>query len=710
MGKKSRAKRERRERREKNNLQSLNSLNRDRAEVGSKRLSNNSNGLLERICLTIIRWSIYLMLLTPLVVSGHFFFPFVAPKGLYLMALIEIAFFSWLILAIYRPEYRPKKNLLLWSFSAFLVISIIATIFGADPSRSFWSKFERMSGLLMWLHLFALFLVSTSVLKTKQAWRRIFSLSTIIATIVSIMFLVGLTGVKGLPIAKDGSTLGNSSFLGTYLLFSLYFMLYLLFDVWKNKKNFRLIYSLLLILTIIISFVALALSTATAAFLSFLGGLGIMIILWLAFEPKKKILQRAGKIILAFSIVIFITSIIFLYVPNSIVQKQLVKARGEARPLLWQSAEKGFLQRPVLGWGPQNFLFVFNQNFNPCFYIGECGGETRFDQAHNIIMDNLIDGGALGLIAYLSIYISAIYILWKSYSKKRINFWTASIPTALLIAHFTQNLTVFDMPVSFLMLVLTLGFVGFVANREISFSEVNNGDYGHKRKELTNLSLVSLAVLILFLLSFSNFVVKPMRANFGIIKAMMASRSNNSGQIPFYQQALYSSPMGKYQIRTYLGEELIKKAQSQKECSKEEFQMVIESLEQSIKSAPLDYFSHLILGRTYNTYGILTNDKKEKEKAEKVLEKAVFLAPTKQAAYWDLAKVKFLLGKRQESIALAEKAVNLEPRLAYGHTFLVNIILLTGDKQLAVQKAQEAIKILPSLEPQLKAMLKVKEL
>ena len=152
MGKKSREKKERRE------------TEKMSGKKPSEKYFNKSNlnkpkTKTEFICLFIIRWAVYLMLLTPLIVSSKFFFPFVGPKGLYLMALIEIAFFSWLVLAVYSPHYRPKKNALLLCLSAFLVVLTLATIFGADPSRSFWSKFERMSGLLMWIHLFGLFLV-----------------------------------------------------------------------------------------------------------------------------------------------------------------------------------------------------------------------------------------------------------------------------------------------------------------------------------------------------------------------------------------------------------------------------------------------------------------------------------------------------------------------------------------------------------------------
>ncbi|PIZ89635.1 MAG: hypothetical protein COX89_00520, partial [Candidatus Nealsonbacteria bacterium CG_4_10_14_0_2_um_filter_37_10] len=60
------------------------------------------------LCLNIIRWGIYLALFTPLIMSAKFFFPFVGPKSLYFMGLVEIIFFAWLILIIYSPQYRPR--------------------------------------------------------------------------------------------------------------------------------------------------------------------------------------------------------------------------------------------------------------------------------------------------------------------------------------------------------------------------------------------------------------------------------------------------------------------------------------------------------------------------------------------------------------------------------------------------------------------------
>jgi len=106
----------------------------------------------------IIRWLTYLIFLTPLIVSSHFFFPFVSPKSLYFFALSEIIIFCWLILILISPSFRPKKNAILISLLIYLFVFALSTIFGVNPSYSFWSKHERMTGLLMQLHLFGVFL------------------------------------------------------------------------------------------------------------------------------------------------------------------------------------------------------------------------------------------------------------------------------------------------------------------------------------------------------------------------------------------------------------------------------------------------------------------------------------------------------------------------------------------------------------------------
>ena len=52
---------------------------------------------IEKFLKTIIRWGVYLLLFTPLIISAKFFFPFVGPKSLYFFALVEVIFAAYLL-------------------------------------------------------------------------------------------------------------------------------------------------------------------------------------------------------------------------------------------------------------------------------------------------------------------------------------------------------------------------------------------------------------------------------------------------------------------------------------------------------------------------------------------------------------------------------------------------------------------------------------
>jgi len=110
----------------------------------------------------VIKWIIYtclyLILLAPFLVWGKFLFPYITPKTLFFRILIEIALFFYILLIIYRPEYRPRFSKLTWAVLIYFLIMTFTSIFGLDFYRSFWGNIERGEGLLTIYHLFIFFI------------------------------------------------------------------------------------------------------------------------------------------------------------------------------------------------------------------------------------------------------------------------------------------------------------------------------------------------------------------------------------------------------------------------------------------------------------------------------------------------------------------------------------------------------------------------
>jgi len=651
-----------------------------------------TKGALETSLLFIIQGAAYLMLLTPLIVGTRYFFPYVGPKGLYLTALIELMVSVWLILIYIKPKYRPKKNIVLLAVFAYVLILILASVFGVDLIRSFWSKFERMSGLLMWLHLFGLFLVSSSVFKRKD-WERLFLASLGVAVFVCFAFFAG---PESHLTSKGGSTLGNSSFLATYLLFNIYFAIYLFFRFLKQarqeKDPYAVSKTVFAAVAFVFMFFVLSISGGQAAFVSCLGGFVLVFFFWLAVKAKSSVFRKLSKTALIIGFLVYFISVFLLLYPGTFVQDYYLNFRTRSRPLVWEMSWQGLKQRPVLGWGPQNFGIVFEKYFDPWFNAKE---KPRFDQAHNIVMDTLADAGILGLLAYLSIFGSSIWIFWKKGLKH--SFWIPAAFTAVLVGHFTQNLNVFDMPASFLMLFLVIGFAGSIAQERTEKKDIL------ARPASPAIILLS---IVLFSLCFTYFVYKPMLAGRGVIKVLTAQTIEQREEA--HKQTLHTSPIGMYQIRNHLAGVLLKRAQKG-DAYEQEFDFITKEMEKSIRTSSLDYDTHLALAKVYNAYAMLF-DQTKLLRAEELLNRCLELSPTKQDAYWEMSKTQSLLGNPEKAISYAEQAVAIDPNLAYSHLFYVNILYIHNRQDLAIEKARQALEIVPEeqarrIEPSFKENL-----
>jgi len=689
MGKRAREKRERRLRGEKRP--------RPEKEEGSS-----------SIFLRIIRWGTYLILFTPLILSGKYFFPFVGPKSLYFMALAQIIFFAWLLLIISNPKYRPRLNALSIALVLFLLVFILSAFLGEDFSRSFWSKYERMTGVLMWFHLFAFFLVISTTFRKWADWSKIFSVSIFAAILISIISLFAKAGVDltGLGAAsRGGATIGNSSFMGTYLLFNIFLALYLITRGRQSRTKgedeataslpLKSAGGLRIYLGISLPIMLLAvyLSGAKAATYSVVAGLVLLFLLYLIFACQKRYLNILGKVGLAGIVIVSLISAFYLFQPDNIIHNWFVEKATYARLVVWQGSWQGFLERPVLGWGPENFELVFTRHFHPCLFLRECGGEIWFDRAHNIVLDTLVANGILGLLAYFGIFLSVFYVLWRRYFlKNSIDFWTAGIFSVTLIAYSIQNLTVFDMINSYLMFFLVLGFVGGLTGSGPG-KDLKPGVNSVKKGILA-------VILIFFIFSFFKFVVQPTKANRSVIDTIRVQSPDKRALLG--EKTLKTSPLGKYQIREMFADRAISFSQSEEAKSlpaeefKTELDFLSQELEESRRESPLDFRAYLKLGRIYNLYSRI--DPEKLPLAEEVLKKAIELSPTNQQGYWELAQTRAFQGNFQEALVLAEKTVELEPRVFNSHLIVIQVAKMIGDNDLIAEKIKEAIEINPEWE------------
>lgn len=405
----------------------------------------------EKVYLLILKTGIYASLLSVFLVFKNLLFPFITSKQISFNILIEILFIFWVAFIVKYPKYRPKWSYISFGLVAFLTAIIVSSIFGVDFNLSFWGDIERMLGAFHILHFLAFYFIIITVMQSWTDWKIFLIISTVFATIVSLM---GLGGD-----AKAYSTIGNTAYVSGYLIFNIYFCLLLFFK--EKVSGVRWLY----LLPLPILYLEFNKADTTGA----LVGLGfsfiVMFFLYGILAKNKKI--KLATLSLFIFLAIFSTLALINKDSDFIRQNSLLapisginiqKNTFQTRLISWQAAFKDFHTHPILGTGYGNFAIIFDKYFDASFY-DYTRSETYFDRAHNNLIDIASTTGITGLLSYLSIFVAVGYYLIAGFRKKYFGIHEFVLLSSLLTAYFVQNLAVFDSLVTYMGLMMVLAMI-----------------------------------------------------------------------------------------------------------------------------------------------------------------------------------------------------------------------------------------------------------
>lgn len=484
---------------------------------------------------TILKYSVYigllLVLFVPMVVNQSMFFLYITGKAYAFRILVEVIFALWLILAFRDRSYIPRRSWIFGAVSIFTLIVLVADLSGVEPMRSIWSNYERMEGFIWIAHLFLYFISAAGIMghgdvaEKKKLWAIVAHVSLFVSLIVGIH---GLGQLSGKPADfRIDSYLGNSTYLGVYALvhffIALYFWMKNAYRMNEPRFMMRLVgYSAIALFSLRVMY-----QTGTrGSLVGFVAGLGVVALMIAIFDRAHRVMRNTGIGILVLVIVTvlslgaakntdFVTSHPLLARFSALATfdvKGVFEKEGHARMILWGIAYQGFLDHPVLGWGQDNFGYVFAKHYDPRMY----DQESWFDRTHNVILDWLIAGGLLGLLSYLSLFVAVLYLLWK----KDFELYEKTVITGLLVAYFVHNLFVFDNLSSYILFFSLLVYVHSMTAEKalIPGSDVDSD------KPLFSLDAVNYIVTPIIVVVFASamyFVnASGIKANFILIDAL----------------------------------------------------------------------------------------------------------------------------------------------------------------------------------------------
>lgn len=399
---------------------------------------------LENILLNLIYTGFFLILITPLLYTNSLYYPYVTLKGFTFRFTVEALSLVWFILIIRNSRFFPNFQPLHLCVMIFMAVLAFANTLGIDPGFSMWGNLERMDGLITIVHLFTYMLIASSVLRTKKHWFIFANLSLLIALIVGC---IGLSELTQNSKALIFSTLGNSGYLAIYSLFH-FFLAGLLYLCNKEKKH-----SNLFLLPLFFFGIVVYNTSSRGSLLGLLTGILVTLVVY-----NKKYFWK----FLIYGLLILITSgaLLWSFKSSPLVQSSQtlvrivdVKGSTSTRLKLWGIALQAIKEKPLTGWGQENFHYAFDR-----FYDSSLGdAEPWFDRSHNVLLDWAIAAGVPGLMAYLSIFLTAFMSLRRS--KILISFAEKSIIAGVLVAYFVHNLFIFDTLISYIIFFSILSFL-----------------------------------------------------------------------------------------------------------------------------------------------------------------------------------------------------------------------------------------------------------
>lgn len=570
---------------------------------------------------------------------------------------------------------REKSKIVFWLLIALLGIFFLATIFSLDRNFSLWGSPYRSGGFLNFA-FYIIFAILAFLILRKEDWQKIWDFVIGIGILVSTVAIFQQFGIFSdilIPTAtKLPSTVGGPIFLGIYLLLLSFLTLsFGLREKSLKKKIFYFISFLVFIFVIL-------LTISQAAYLGFAFGF----LYFLFFYPKKIVLF---KILIGFLIILGLFGVYFLKThpevslnQNYIIQNLFQWRIDLSRISSWKVSFGALKDRPVLGYGPENFSIGFDKYYDPSLpgIAHQPGGYTTswWDRAHNFVFEISLTAGIPALIIYLALFgilFWQLQRLKKDYNPPTTSSRRAGPSEKALICHgiqatflayFVANFFSFDRFSSYLISFLLISYSLYLISNADSQAKNLRRTVLRRLQKYRGAIIFGLFILLIWFIWIFN--IKPFQINKEIrVAHYQAKNGDYQGALARMENLLSSHTFLDNHLRLHyidiINEYLAKSPEPIQEILA---QKAIQALKENVKIRPLYTRNWLLLGN-YTNVLIEKGQKDLKEEANYYFEKANELSPKRQEVFLGWLKTDFLTGNYSGAEEKAQKCIDLNEKL-----------------------------------------------
>lgn len=513
------------------------------------------------------------------------------------------------------------------------------------------------------------------------------------------------------------STLGNSNFLGAYLIMVIPLGLCLLVSTHYYRNRRRLLSKPLLVLLIGLLASCLVYTLSRGAWLGFLACL----VVWTLFIGKDSIKGNRKWLTLAL-VVCVLFPILFGHkwnikppvsksgqeetegvIGRAISITNLAEPSISARIEGWKSSLRMIKKRPLLGWGLDNFGTIYPQYITSKF-VRSAGRDMLQAYAHNEFLQVGATMGIIGLIVYAWLIIIFFRLLIRLVKKEKGDtrvFLVGILSSS--VALMVYNQFHFSVVTTSIMFWLFMGIAGKTAKEikgeksditpEREFKEPAYTS-GHSRNNFLTFGIF--AIIYVFL---SFLILRPVVADIYAKRGRDYTGGKSWDRaISSLNRAVQLNPWIEL-YRVNLGNAYKEKAETtnskeeKKDCIKE----TIYQFKENIKLFPHNPFTYRNLGIAYMWKTQILSEPTT-ELALEELEKALRIFPYFASGLETMGKVYFWRNELDKTCLYLNKALEIFPQDLAMRTTLGSIYFKMGDKEKALREWKRVWEINPNYE------------
>lgn len=644
------------------------------------------------------------LVITPAIVLKDLFFPFVSGRVYVFRLLVELTLFFWILLIAREPVYRPRlKNPLVLGSLLFLVGLVVTALLGVDPTRSFFSNTERADGIIQFAHWITYFLMISSVFRSAKDWKMFLGAFTTIA------FVVAAYAWK-LDEPRLAGFFNNPSYLAAFMLFSIGATALLWGEfLGRNNRQGNQWWYILFAGLIIFFFITLLFTQTRGAYLGF--GAGFTLFAFLAFVFLRKRHKKLTFATAAIFLVLLATiATAFTFKESNFVKSNNILGRitdvsfardvaaVRERYQAWIIALEAFRDKPIFGWGPENYDIAFNEHYN----YEAAKTESWFDSSHNQALDVLAEGGIFGFLLYLFWIGSVFYVAYRIFRRNEQGELFGSIIASTYLAFLVQGWFLFDTFPMYLGLFPLLGFAYFKYERAKNAN--SKSQMANSRKALRAVmpaawvyGLAFVLILVTPYLIYKN-VWQPYQTNHSILEfnKFLNARAYGAATRSLEKASMINSPYTYFDVGNQAGWSLLyfldnRLPEEDKPALKDIWEAVLAREEKSLNYRKLDPQAYYVLGRLNRRGFDQFGEVDSLARAETVLQAGRELSPNRAEYVGELVDILFAQGKMAEGESTALDYASSLPS-PYSYVFRGHLYFTQKRYDLAVEQYREAEK------------------